>query len=136
MRKTKIQLNWDLQQRNYSLFRSTVDHLNHSDARANLMAEIKACGTHLSAAVGHCLDSTDSGSKDSTTMQKKVVPSSSPLKDDSNKEKVYMCKCVQFHGWSFFGGIVATVATAATAFLGFKYHKTKKMQNPNYNLFK
>jgi len=116
--------------------KSTVDHLNDSDARANLMAEIKACGTHLSTAVGHCLDSTDSGSKDSTTMQKKVVPSSSPLKDDSNEEKVYMCKCVQFHGWSFFGGIVATVATAATAFLGFKYHKTKKMQNPNYNLFK
>ena len=100
------------------------------------MDEIKACGTHLSTAVGHCLNSSDSGSKDSTTMQKKVVPSSSPLKDDSIEEKVYMCKCVQFHGWSFFGGIVVTIGTAAIAFVGFKYHKTKKMQNPNYNLFK
>merc|ERR1712037_65735 len=113
---------------------SADDHLNDSDARANLMTEIKACGTHLSTAVGHCLDSADSGNKDSTTMQTKVVPSSSPLKDDSNEEKVYMCKCVQFHGWSFFGGIVVTIATAAIAFLGFKFNKTKKLQNPNYNL--
>jgi len=109
--------------------KSTVDHLNVSDARANLMDEIKTCGG------GKCLKSADSGSKDSTATQKKVVPSSSPLKDDSNEKKVYMCECVQFHGWSFFGGIVVTIGTAAIAFLGIKYYKTKKMQNPNYNLF-
>ena len=129
MRKTKSQLNWNLQQRNFSVFRSTVDHLNVSDARANLMDEIKACDG------GKWLKSADSGSKDSTATQKKVVSSSSPLKDYSNEEKVYMCKCVQFHGWSFFGGIVVTIGTAAIGFVGFKYHKKRKMQNPNYNLF-
>ena len=126
--KTKNQLNWNLQQRNFSVFRSTVDHLNVSDARANLMDEIKACGG------GKCLKSAESGSKDSTDTQKKVVPSSSPLKDDLNEEKVYMCECVQFHGWSFFGGIVVTILIAAIAFVGIKYYKTKKMQNQNYNL--
>ena len=129
MRKTKSQSNWNIQQRNFSVFRSTVDHLNVSDARANLMDEIKACDG------GKCLKSADSGSKDSTATQKKVVSSSSPLKDYSNEEKVYMCKCVQFHGWSFFGGIVVTIGTAAIGFVGFKYHKKRKMQNPNYNLF-
>ena len=129
MRKTKSQLNWNLQQRNFSVFRSTVDHLNVSDARANLMDEIKACDG------GKCLKSADSGSKDSTTIQKKVVPSSSPLKGGSDVERVYVCKCVQFHGWSFFGGIVVTIGTAAIGFVGFKYHKKRKMQNPNYNLF-
>merc|ERR1712086_222288 len=77
---------------------SPVDHLNVSDARANLMDDIKFC------AGGKCLKSTDSGNKNFTATPKKVVPSSSPVKDISKEEKVYMCERVQFHGWSFFGG--------------------------------
>merc|ERR1712008_319625 len=107
---------------------SPVDHLNVSDARANLMDDIKSC------AGGKCLKSTHSGNKNSTTTQKKVVPSLSPVKDISGDQKVYMCECVKFHGWSFFGGIVVTILTAAIAFVGIKYYKTKKIQNQNYNL--
>jgi len=111
-----------------NIIESPVDHLNVSDARANLMDDIKSCNG------GKCLKSTDSGNKNSTATQKKVVPSSSPVKDISKEEKVYMCECVQFHGWSFFGGIVVTILTAAIAFVGIKYYKTKKIQNQNYNL--
>ena len=78
------------------------------------------------------MKSTDSGNKNSTATQK--IPSSNPVKDISKEEKAYMCECVQFHGWSFFGGIVVTILTAAIAFVGIKYYKTKKMQNQNYNL--
>ena len=93
------------------------------------MDDIKSCNG------GKCLKSTDNGNKNSTATPKKVVPSSSPVKDISKEEKMYMCECVQFHGWSFFGGIVVTIGTAAIGFVGFKYHKKRKMQNPNYNLF-
>ena len=112
----------------FSVFRFPVGHLNISDARANLMADIKSCDG------GKCLKSTDSGNKNSTATPKKVVPDSSPVKDISKEEKAYMCECVQFHGWSFFGGIVVTILIAAIAFVGIKYYKTKKMQNQNYNL--
>merc|ERR1712086_649025 len=108
-----------------NIIESPVDHLNISDARANLMDDIKSCDG------GKCLKSTDSGNKNSTATLKKVVPSSSP---SSKEEKVYMFECVQFHGWSFFGGIVVTILTAAIAFVGIKYYKTKKIQNQNYNL--
>ena len=92
------------------------------------MDDIKSCDG------GKCLKSTDNGNKNSTATSKKVVPSSSPVKDISKEEKVRMCECVQFHGWSFFGGIIVTILTAAIAFVGIKYYKTKKMQNQNYNL--
>ena len=112
----------------FSIFRSPVDHLNVSEARANLMDDIKSCNG------GKCLKSTDNGNKNSTVTPKKVVPSSSPVKDISKEEKAYMCECVKFHGWSFFGGIIVTILIAAIAFVGIKYYKTKKMKNQNYNL--
>merc|ERR1711971_1397703 len=47
---------------------------------------------------------------------------------DHHKEKAWKCD-----GWSFFGGIMSTIAILAIALVAYKYTKRSRGKNPEHN---
>lgn len=73
--------------------------------------------------------STTSASKETTEPAvQKNSPRASPIVDSSSKSTR------KFDGWSFFGGIIVTIGTAAIAFVGVKYYQARSIKSQNYNL--
>merc|ERR1711874_282513 len=82
-----------------------------------------------SVATTNLTKSTESKIEETTKPSKqKNHPNASPLMESSVKSGR------KFDGWSFFGGIILTVGTAAIAFLGVKYYQARSIRPQNYNL--
>jgi len=142
---------------------SSKDELKVEETSTKLMAEIKA-GSDNSTKTEN-INKTDSVSTDnpilastSTTIQNvadsnpdlnvdtKTTTTANNAKSTTSPTKEAAEPLVQkidfdsnssrgFDGWSFFGGIIITVGTAAIAFIGVKYYKTRNPRSLNYNLF-